>query len=166
MHAEDKVDFDILTDDYIDQLWAEAVHMYRAGELLYLEEEESKMSKMERERFTEEDNLTGLIQEYLDTLVPDNWDRMSPDSRRQWMLEAADGFSKGSKRQERTCSTQIWVELLGNPIGRRDRAGLLEITNTLKKMPEWTLLTGRHRVPNYGAQAVFVRTDSLLDGLL
>ena len=166
VHAEDKVNFDILTEEYIDQLWAEAVHLYREKELLYLEEEESKMSKLERERFTEEDNLTGLIQEYLDTLVPDNWERMSPESRRQWMLESADGFSKGSKRQERTCSTQIWVELLGNPIGRRDRAGLLEITNTLKKMPEWTLLTGRHRVPNYGAQAVFVRTDSLLDGLL
>lgn len=159
VHSEEKVDFTGLTSDYIDQLWAEAVHLYQEGELLYLEEHESLLAKEERERFTEEDNLTGLTQEFLDTPVPDNWDWMSPDSRRQWMMEAADGFVKGTQRQEMTCSTQIWVEMMGNPIGRRDRAGLLEITNTLKRMPGWTMLQGRHRVPNYGPQVVFVRDD-------
>ena len=165
--CERKVEPRKLTDEYVDQVWAEAVHLYKAGELLYLEDVESLLAREERERFTEEDTLTGLIQQFLDTPVPPNWDLMSPESRRDWMTSRADGAAAaGTERQERTCSTQIWVEVLGNPIGRRDRAGLLEITNALKKMPGWTLLQGRQRVPNYGPQAVFVRTDTLLRDLM
>ena len=166
VHCEDKVDFDKITDDYVDQLWAEAVHLYQNGEVLFLEDRESLMARDAREQFTEEDNLTGLIQEFLDTKVPEDWDQMSPESRRMWIMSSADGVAKGTVRQERTCSTQIWVEMMGNPVGKRDRNGLLEITNTLKKMPEWTLLRGRHRLPNYGPQAVFVRTDTLGTDLL
>src|SRR5690606_33621462 len=36
VHCERRVDFEALTDEYIDQLWAEAVHLYRNGERLYL----------------------------------------------------------------------------------------------------------------------------------
>lgn len=161
VHCEDKVDFDAITPEYVDQLWAEAVHLFRSGEKLFLEDVEALLARSERERFTEEDNISGLIQEWLDRPIPDDWDNMGPESRINWMKAASDGAVTGARRRERTCSTEIWVEMYENPIGRRDRAGLLEITNTLKKMPGWTLLQGRHRMPNYGPQATFVRTDSL-----
>src|SRR5690606_6910381 len=140
-------DFDALTDDYIDQLWAEAVHLYRSGERLYLEELESVLAAEEREAFVEEDALSGVVQEYLDTLVPEDWEEMSPDARSLWLQNRADGLvAPGTHRIRRTCSAQVWVEALGRRFGEHKRTDLLEINTVLKGLPGWKALPGRSRV--------------------
>lgn len=162
VHCEHKVDFEAITDDYVDQLWAEAVYLYRAGELLYLDEAESKSAALERERFVEEDALAGLISEYLDQLVPEDWWERSIEARLQWLDGRANGFEKeGTMRIDRTCSTQIWVEALGRRIGDHRRTDLLDITSALKRLPGWESSKSSIRLPGYGPQQVFVRKDLL-----
>lgn len=163
--CEDKVDFDALTDEYIDQVWAEAVVLYRAGEQLWLTDEEGELAAVHREAFTEEDALTGIIQEYLNTLVPDAWDHMSPADRQMWLMNSGDGMTPlGSNRIDQVCSVQIWTEALGRRYGDHKRVDLLEISTALKQIPGWSQLKGRHRVSGYGPQVVFQR-DEELDGL-
>lgn len=158
VHCERKVNFDKITDDYVDQLWAEAVHLYRAGELLFLETSESQAAAAEREQFVEEDALTGVLEEFLNTLVPEDWYERSPDARRQWMLDRNDGFvEEGTMPQLKTCSTQLWVEALGRRLGDHRRMDLLDIADSVKKLSGWKALPGRHRVPGYGPQLMFVR---------
>lgn len=161
VHCEGKVDFSMVTDDYIDQLWAEAVSLYLNGEPLYLDSDQSAVASVERERFVEEDALAGLIQEYLDLPVPDDWDNKSPESRTEWARNFREGFApRGDGQINKICSTQIWVEALGRPLGDRRRADLLEITTALKSLPGWRILPSRHRIPFYGPQTVFVRASS------
>lgn len=158
VHCEERVDFTLLTDEYIDQLWAEAVHLYRGGETLFLGELESENAVRERERFTEEDALGGLLQEYLDTLVPPTWDQMSTDSRKLWLANQADGLeAPGTELQTVVCSVQLWAEALGRRPGEHRRLDLLEISNAMKRVPGWEMLPGRHRLPNYGPQQAFGR---------
>jgi putative DNA primase/helicase len=64
-------------------------------------------------------------------------------------------------RLDRVCSAQIWTEALGRKKGDARRTELLEITNVLKRMPGWTAGPNRHRLPGYGPQLVFTRTDLL-----
>lgn len=162
VHCEDKVDFDVLTDEYVDQVWAEAVHMYRAGEKLFLTPEENDLAGLHREDFTEEDALTGIIHEYLETLVPDNWDDMAPVERQMWLQSRTEGFAApGTHRLDEVCSVQIYVEALGQPVGRQKRVDLLEISTALKQITGWVPVPGRKRVPGYGPQMVFVRAESL-----
>lgn len=157
--CEDKVDFDLLTDHYVDQVWAEAMHMYRSGELLYLADDEGAVAAAEREHFTEEDALGGVLKEFLDTRVPENWTTMSADARAQWVEDRRGGFvPEGTVRQITTCSAQLWVEALGRRFGDHKRTDLLEITTAMKRLPEWKTLRGRQRIPGYGPQLVFVRT--------
>ncbi len=163
VRCEKKVNFKALTPEYIDQVWAEAVHLYNQGELLYLEEHESLQAAEERELFTEEDSLAGLIEHYLETLVPEGWDDMSPQSRTQWLLDKADGLVKGTEPINAVCSAQIWVEALGRRYGDHRRTDLLDITTAMARIPGWKSLPGRHRVPGYGPQHMFVRDD---EGLL
>lgn len=162
VHCQDKVDFDAMTDDYIDQLWAEAVHLYRQGEPLFLAASESELAADERERFVEEDAMGGVIENYLDTPVPADWDRRSPEARVAWLAAYKEGFEAGGTgRIDQVCSTQIWVEALGRRIGDHRRIDLLEVSNALKRIPGWYLRPGRHRLPGYGPQTVFVRANSL-----
>lgn len=159
VHCERRVDFEALTDEYIDQLWAEAVHLYRNGERLYLASEESEVAASVRERFTEEDALGGFISDFLDTLVPEEWEEMSPSARIRWMRDRADGMvPEGTRLQTQTCSAQIWVEAMGNRFGDHKRTDLLEITAALKRLPGWRSV-GRRRIPHYGPQVVFERMD-------
>lgn len=159
VHCEQAVDFEAMTDEYVDQVWAEALTMYRAGEQLWLTDEESATAAQAREPFIEEDVLTGQIQEYLARLVPADWDRMSPEARQLWLANQADGFSAGTEPLRKTCSAQVWVEGLGRRYGEHRRVDLMEINNALKTIPGWTVLPGRHRVEGYGPQQVFVRTE-------
>lgn len=166
--CEDRVDFTALTQEYIDQVWAEAVHLYRAGEQLWLSDDEGTLAAANREAFTEEDALTGMIHEYLGTPVPDNWEEMSPLDRQGWLINLGDGFTPvGGNTIDQVCSVQIWVEALGRRPGDHKRVDLLDITNALKQLEGWRQLPGRHRVPGYGPQVVFerIKNDSEIDGL-
>lgn len=161
VHCEEQVDFDAYSDEYVDQLWAEAVYLYRAGEKLYLVDETAEIAAQERERFIEEDSLAGIIQEFLDMKVPADWWERSPVSRIQWMRDRAHGFEpEGDMQVDRTCSRQIWREAL-NQIGEPRRVDLLDITESLKRIPGWRVVPGRQRIPGYGPQLTFIREDIL-----
>lgn len=157
VHCEERVNFDLLTPEYVDQVWAEAMVLFNRGEKLFIEGDEAELAKMARERFTEEDALTGVIQEFLDTLVPDNWDDMSPESRQLWYLNQSDGFSEGTKQISETCSLQIWVEALGRRRGEHRRIDLLEITEAMNHIEGWAPSENRKRLPGYGPQKYYYR---------
>lgn len=155
--CERKVDFDALTDDYIDQVWAEAVHLYRAGEKLYLIGDESELAADARESFTEEDSLAGLIQHYVETKVPKDWAHRSTESRTLWLMNSADDLGEpGTEPITEVCSVQLWVEALGRRRGEARRVDLLEINRALKSLPGWELI-GDKWVPQYGTQKVYRR---------
>lgn len=162
VNCEKRVDFNALTDDYIDQVWAEAVALYKAGELLFLNDDESQASAKVREDFTEEDALGGVISHYLETLVPEDWKQMTPLARLMWLQSNS---NDGTEQIMETCSTQIWVEALGQDIGKARRTDLLEISAALKRLPGWKSTTGRVRVAHYGPQLVFKRVDQVVADL-
>lgn len=164
VHCETAVDDAKLEEAYVDQIWAEALHLYQAGERLYLSPEEDALASTAREAFTEEDALTGIIQSYLDTLVPADWDDMTPEARQLWLLNLGDGFTPGGSQPiTQVCSLQVWIEAMGRRRGDHKRIDLLEITNALKTMPGWRALPGSRRMPGYGPQKVFERITETTD---
>lgn len=156
VHCENKVDFDLLTDEYIDQVWAEALHYYRNGERLFLDDEESALAAAEREAYTEESATEGLIHQYLNTLVPSGWWEMSPEYRRMWLANRSENHEDaGTLEITQVCTLQIWVEVLGKNLGDHKRVDLLEINQILRDLPGWAAAPGRRTVPGYGTQTVF-----------
>lgn len=157
--AEQRVDFTALTDAYIDQVWAEAVAIYRSGEPLYLSDDSIALALEEREPHTEEDALVGIVQAYLELLVPPEWGEMTPDSRRAWVQNRADGIvPEGTTQINRVCSVQLWVEALGRRMGDHRRGDLLDIIRALRSVPGWQPTASRHRLPHYGPQLTFIRS--------
>ena len=162
-----KVNFEQLTDEYITQLWAEAKHLYLAGETLWLSDEQSEVANAVKGSYTEEDALSGIVQEYLDTYVPEDWEDMSPERRTQWLVDNADGMvPSGNHQVDYVCSTQIWVEALGRRIGDHRRVDLLSITSVLKGLPQEWEPVGQRRFRHYGPQLAFRRITKGLEDVL
>lgn len=65
-----------LTQPIIDQLWAEAIAKYRDGEKLYLTGEVAAQAYVQQQEAMESDDREGIISDYLETLLPTNWDSM------------------------------------------------------------------------------------------
>lgn len=171
VHCAEKLDFDRMTDAYVDQVWAEALHLYRAGESLFLTEEENQLARDNREGFLEEDAQAGMIEGYLDTLVPEDWDSTSPESRQAWLMSGGGDFGQaGTARIDQVCTLQLWVEAMGRRKGDARRVDLLELGQAMKQVQGWVLLPGRQRLPQYGPQMVYQRItedqQQELDGLL
>lgn len=162
---------DAFTDEYVDQVWAEAVHIWkesrakygvRSNPDLYLSDEEEAVAKSVREAATEEDPLVGRIQNYLDMPVPDSWERMPVNERIDHLRLYESGLAKGTRRIERVCSTEIWSVLLGNTHGKMSRVDSLEIGEALRKVPGWESSGAkRERFHVFGQQRFFSRVEEV-----
>ena len=57
----------------VDKIWAEALYVYKQGEELYLKGEVLEIASKEQSEAMESDDREGLVREYLNKLLPNNW---------------------------------------------------------------------------------------------
>nr|DAU37557.1 MAG TPA: virulence associated protein E [Caudoviricetes sp.] len=173
VEVAEKLDFGKYSDEYVNQVWAEAVHIWKTSKAqyglkdnpeLFLSASEEAAAESVRSMATEEDSMTGLIQAYLDTLVPANWVEMSPEERISWLRDAEQGIVSGTHPIDVVCSLEIWEIALGRERGKHSRVDILQITNALKQLPGWFgPMPKPTRLPFYGPQRVFARMDEPTD---
>lgn len=156
-----------ITQDDIDQLWAEAYYYWSNGESLVLEgdlEEEALRIQLSH---TEGGELVGLIEEYLEMLLPEDWESLDIFDRRDYIRNYGDADHCGSVQRERVCALEIWCEVMEGDRKNLQNAKAREITDILQAMRGWnpyTKGTGKARFGRlYGPQRAFVRegTDLL-----
>ena len=68
--------------DVVEQLWAEAYMLYQHREPLYLTPEVERLAEAEQSGALESDAREGVVEEYLERLLPEDWDRMDLAERR------------------------------------------------------------------------------------
>lgn len=119
-----------------DQVWAEAVTMYKSGEELYLNEEMEKEAIDVQEQFTEQDVRINDLIEYLNKPLPENWSTMDNWQRREFIngdpLEA-----KGKLLRSEISARDIWVELFGGNIKDLSKQQTRDINAMMKRIKGW-----------------------------
>lgn len=154
-----------LTKEYIEQVWAEAVHLYNQGEDLLLEGDAEETAREMQIESMETDDREGLVREYLDKLLPDDWTSMSLSDRRMFL--AGDDFMSQSKvgtvKRDRVCNMELWAECFGKDPTAIKKQDSYELTAIMTKMEGWKRYegnkTGKLRCPPYGTQLVYVREE-------
>lgn len=147
-------------EDEVDQLWAEAVVRYRAGETLWLDDRAvAEEAQAAQEMMTVQDTALGELMEYLDTRLPDNWESRTPEERRAYIWgDTLDDHAAATHLRTCVSAVEVRVELLGEPrvTFKRDpvSAGIL---SALNRAPGWTKGKKRIRIRGYGAQWVYYR---------
>jgi putative DNA primase/helicase len=150
--------FKDLTDIEIDQVWAEAVELYRKGESLYLPDALEKIAISVQKEHTEEHPWTGLIQQYLDTKVPDSWHKMNRYERLAY-LQGDELQAEGNRYQDRICVLELWSEALARREAIDEKSAAV-IRSIMRNMDCWK---EEPRVMRYGIYGVqrkgFFRTE-------
>ena len=151
---------DDLTPEEVHQIWAEAYQMYLNDEPLYLVDNESTLAKIEQAKHAESDERRGIIEDYLDKLYPDNWDKLDIYERRSWLDSPTP--AKGSHQKKYVCVAEIWSECLGKDKADMSRYNTREINETLKSLNDWEFVSSTRNFPIYGKQKYYRRKESLL----
>lgn len=137
--------------DLIDRVWAEAVALYKAGEKLYLSAEAEQIAHGEQLSHSEADEREGVIEKYLETKLPRDWESRSLFERRIYL----DGdHAEGTETRQQVTVAEIWCECLGMDKSEMTKYKTREITNILKNL-KGVLPRSTKRTKLYGTQRYY-----------
>lgn len=145
----------LTNDDEIDQVWAEAVHMFRKGEKLYLGTEAEKTATVQQSMHSEVDERRGIIEDYLDRLLPTDWDDKDVFERRGYLEDPLS--PKGTILRDYVCIAEIWCECLGKNKEDMDRYKTREINDILRGLEGWEQVGTTRTFKIYGKQKYYAR---------
>lgn len=144
-----------MTQDDIDQIWAEAKELYESGESLYLDKELSEMAEAEQTDAMERDEREGIVREYLNKLLPEDWETRDIYERRNFINDELS--EHGTIRRDRVCILEIWCECFGKDRGSLKRQDSNEIAAIMKRMPDWRPVNKSMRYGIYGVAKGYER---------
>lgn len=142
-----------ITAEIRDQIWAEVFFRYRAlGEdRLVLSPEAQKIAEEKQVEALEADDREGIVQEYLDTLLPEGWASMSLNERIDFLdgdIELL-GDVEGTVERTEVSNIEIWCECFRRPMNSIQKKDSYEIAGILKRLG-WSRSAERKRIPLYG----------------
>lgn len=147
-----------ITKDEVAQIWAETLVFYRKGEKLYLEGEDAMQAVEEQADAMETDEREGLVREYLDTLLPENWDSLDLYERRNFLsgMGFTDIGKKGTVRRISVCNMEIWCECFCKDSSSMKKSDSYEIGSIMQKIEGWDK-SERDNFSFYGRQRAYTR---------
>ncbi|MEG1813646.1 MAG: virulence-associated E family protein [Clostridia bacterium] len=147
----------------VPQLWAEAYQRYKSGETLFLSPELEQLAAIEQTAALESDVREGMIADYLEKPLPEDWNMMDIVQRRGYLRD--DPFMGGNRvgvnRRDVVSAVEIWSECFGKDPTTIKRSDTYDIFGMLMKIGGWVKYGGnsastQRRAP-YGLQRCFVR---------
>lgn len=164
---------DILSDDYIAQIWAEIYHLYNEEmsttdkvNLLPPPEILAEAAKLQ-ENFTEGGEIKALIENYLNTPIPtpEFWDNFTKEEKRNFILRHILPYRFRDMyvtvQRNIVCSAEIAYELFEVEQLNKDKMALREINSIMANLKGWHKESNRSiRMGPYGCQKnVYVRNE-------
>ena len=145
-----------LTDDAVAQLWAEVMFYYDCldDRSLVLGKDMENAVTARQIMALEQDERLGIVQEYLDKKLPENWATMDLTDRRFW-LDGGEG--NGVDVRETVSIMEIWAECFKMSPTAKKRSDSDDIVRILTQLG-W-VREGRKtkKLPIYGSQGYYVR---------
>lgn len=146
--------WDELTPDTVRLIWAEAVELYRKGEKLYLDANLEPEARKIQAAYAEENAQAGIIEDYLERLLPEDWENMDTWQRREWLKSGA----VGTVQRTTVSHIEIWSEALDGDPSKLDRYMIREIQGAMMANQEWVYNgDAKRRTPPYGVQRYYRR---------
>nr|DAG19022.1 MAG TPA: replicative DNA helicase [Caudoviricetes sp.] len=148
----------------LEQIWAEALTLYNAGEELILRGNDAEMAAEKQQEALENDDREGLVREYLDKLLPADWAKLSLSEKRMYL--AGDEFTTQNRARvaprDKVCNLEIWAECFGREPANIRKQDSYELNAIMAKLDGWKRYdgnkSGKLSFKDYGSQIAYVRT--------
>lgn len=137
-----------------DQFWAEAKAIWESGEKLYLEGDILAESEKAQRNAMEVDERVGMVEEYLNTLLPEGWDSMDVYARRSY-LSGDPTAVKGTVERTTVSNAEIWCECFGKNLSELKATDSYAIAALMTQIPGWKRGAAAKRLPLYGKQRIY-----------
>lgn len=155
-----------ITDAVRDQIWAEV--LFRVRELseteLRLTLPALKIAEQKQVEALESDDREGVVQKYLDELLPEDWDGLTLNQR----LEFLDGelvelgeIVQGTTQRTEVSNVEIWCECFRLPINKMQKKDSYEIAGILKRLG-WVKCEKARRDKLYGLTRRYKRPENAM----
>lgn len=151
-----------LTPEVINQLWAEAKAFWQCGEALYLTGSVEAEAKIKQEEHREVSVREGMIQEFAERQIPQDWAKWPLDRRRDFwagQLHTGEGETVQLVERDRIAAVEVWCELFNGVVRDMKAADTREINAVLSNMPGWKRSDKVLRFGPYNVQRGFLKVE-------
>lgn len=144
------------TEQFRQQFWAEAKAIWNLGEKLYLEGYILEEAEKAQKGAMEADERVGMVEEYLNTPLPDDWDSLDMFARRNY-LSGSDFGAKPTGTINRTTvsNAEIWCECFNRNLSELKTTDSYQIAALMAQIPGWERTISIKRLPIYGRQRLY-----------
>lgn len=145
------------TPEFRAQFWAEAKEIWKSGEKLYLEGDVLAEAEKMQQSAMEVDERVGMVEEYLNTMLPDDWDSMDLFQRRNYLSGSEFGSPahKGCELRTEVSNAEIWCECFGKSLQELKPTDSYSIAALMSQIGGWERTTTIKRQPIYGRQRLY-----------
>ena len=147
-----------LTKEDIEQIWAEVLVLIDQGEKLYLDSNMERYSTAEQAFAMEQDDREGLVSDYLNLHLPENWNDMDSYARQEYVRDPESPLQpKGVTARNTVSNIEIWCECFGKRKEDIKPADSYAIAAIMLRIEGWQKTEERGNLPVYGLQRLYKR---------
>lgn len=152
---------DYFTAEIVDQVWAEIVMRYSAGENWYLDNAKIEaVARLIQDAHTEMNGKQGLLEQFVERLLPKDWATRNLSQRLAYWNDGFDDEKQaGTERRKTICALEIHCELFGGTVKDYTPQKTREYNAMLKRLPGWKARSRINYGEIYGQQRGFVREE-------
>lgn len=154
-------------DNDRDQLWAEAVHYYKNGEKLYLDNDMEREAKKRQHDYNDDsdDPMAEMLHNFLDAKLPPDWETYDLLRRRAWWRDPDPLDAEGTEQRQRVSAVEFICERLGRDMADKEFKYLARrISRMIGQLPNWEKVSSTKHCQNlYGVQRGFRRIETSQD---
>ena len=104
----------------------------------------------------EVDERIGMVEEYLNALLPEDWDSMDIYARREYLSDSnSPVVAKGTVKRSSVSNAEIWCECFGRSFQDLKPTDSYAIAALMTQVPGWERTTERVRQSMYGRQRLY-----------
>ena len=116
-------------------------------------------ARQEQREAMEQDDREGIVRNYLDMLLPDDWDSMDYYRRREYIRDIDDPTrAEGIVKRQTVSNIEIWCECFGKSKEEMRPSDSYAISAIMVRIEGWEKCGVRQMLPIYGRQRVYTRT--------
>ena len=144
-----------LDADTVAQIWKEALSYIDESPLTLPPELEQEATERQQQAL-EEDDYQGMVESYLNTPLPENWDMAGYGERVvYYQTPALSTLGPGFYPRETVCNLEIWCECLGRPREQMRKSDSARISMIMARIKGWERRGDYQYHPVYGKQRVY-----------